>query len=93
VASVSEQVALALESARLFEQTQLALGESRRLARREELINRISGKIRASVSVDDVLRIAVDELRQATGTTRAVVELNLSARAGSESRSGNGHKE
>ena len=45
VQEVVQRMALALESTRLFEQTQSALGEARRLAQRERLINRITGPV------------------------------------------------
>jgi two-component system, NtrC family, sensor kinase len=68
IEAVSEQVALALESARLFDQTQ-------RDAERERTINRVTGRIRNARSVDEVLSIAVQELRLATRASRSVVEI------------------
>ena len=67
VQEVVQRMALALESARLFEQTQSALGESRRLAQRERLINRITSQLRGAITVDEVLRIAADEMRHSVG--------------------------
>ena len=75
VESVIQQMALALEGARLFEQTQSALGEARRLAQREQLVNRIVGQLRGAVSVDEVLRIATAEMRQALRATYATAKL------------------
>ncbi len=75
VESIVQQMALALESARLFEQTQTALSEARRLAQRERMINRIVGRLRGAVSVDEVLRIATDEMRQAVRATSATAKL------------------
>jgi GAF domain-containing protein len=66
--AVSEQVALALESTRLFEQTQLD-------AQREHTINRVTSRIRNARSVDEVLTIAAQELRLATRASRSVVEI------------------
>jgi GAF domain-containing protein len=66
--AVSEQVALALESARLFDQTQ-------RDAEREHTINRVTSRIRNARSVDEVLSIAAQELRLATRASRSVVEI------------------
>jgi PAS domain S-box-containing protein len=68
IEAVSEQVALALEGARLFEQTQ-------RDADREHTINRITGRIRNARSVEEVLTVATQELRLATQATRSVVEI------------------
>jgi GAF domain-containing protein len=75
VQEVVGRMALALESARLFEQTQSALGEARRLAQRERLINRITGQLRGAATVDDVLRIAADEMRHSVGATYTAVKL------------------
>jgi GAF domain-containing protein/HAMP domain-containing protein len=75
VQEVVQRMALALESARLFEQTQAALGEARRLAQRERLINRITAQVRGAVTVDEVLRIAVNEMRHSVGATYAAAQL------------------
>ncbi len=75
VREVVQRMALALDSARLFEQTQSALGEARRLAQRERLINRITGRLRNAVTVDEVLRIAADEMRHSVGAAYTAVQL------------------
>jgi len=79
--TVSEQVALALESARLFEQTQ-------RDAERERTINRITGRIRSARSVEEVLTVATQELRLATQASRSVVDIMPAADR--PARNGNG---
>jgi GAF domain-containing protein len=68
IEAISEQVALALESARLFDQNQ-------RDAEREHTINRVTSRIRNARSVDEVLNIATQELRMATRASRSVVEI------------------
>ncbi len=68
IETVAEQVALALEGARLFDQTQ-------RDAEREHTINRVTSRIRNARSVDEVLAIAAQELRLATRAARSVVEI------------------
>jgi PAS domain S-box-containing protein len=68
IETVAEQVALALESARLFDQTQ-------RDAERERTINRVTTRIRNARSVDEVLSIAAQELRLSTRAARSVVEI------------------
>jgi GAF domain-containing protein len=75
VQEVSQRMALALDSARLFEQTQAALGEARRLAQREQLVNRITGQLRAATTVDEVLHIATAEMRRAVHASWAAAEL------------------
>jgi len=75
VQEVSQRMALALDSARLFEQTQAALGEARRLAQREQLVNRITGQLRAATTVHEVLEIATTEMRRAVHASWAAADL------------------
>ncbi len=75
VEEVVQRMALALESARLFEETQSALGEAQRLAQRERLINRITAQLRGAVTVDEVLHIAADEMRHSVGAAYTAVKL------------------
>jgi PAS domain S-box-containing protein len=84
IEAVSEQVALALESARLFDQTE-------RDAVREHTINRVTTRIRNARSVDEVLSIAAQELRLATRASRSLVEILPAAEE--TARTGNGHEE
>jgi GAF domain-containing protein/HAMP domain-containing protein len=82
VQEVVGRMALALESARLFEQTQSALGEARRLAQREKLINRITAQLRGAVTVDEVLHIAADEMRNSVRAAYTAVKLTPPTGAG-----------
>jgi GAF domain-containing protein/HAMP domain-containing protein len=75
VQEVAQRMSLALESARLFEQTQAALGEARRLAQREQLVNRITSQLRAATTVDEVLHIGANEMRRAVRASWAAAEL------------------
>ena len=68
VESVSEQLAQALESARLFADTQ-------RSAERERLIGEITAKIRASTDMKAILETTAAELGQVLGTSRAMIRL------------------
>ncbi|MCD6344201.1 MAG: GAF domain-containing protein, partial [Anaerolineae bacterium] len=68
--SLSVQVGLALENARLLEDTQ-------RRAQRESNIREIDDKIGASFDLETVLRTAVEELSVALGAGGALVELGL----------------
>ncbi len=70
---VAERVALAIENARLFEQTQEALAATRRMAEREANIAAIGERLYASTDVQTVLQVAASELVQLTGRGRAVV--------------------
>jgi len=70
VETVGAQVALALESARLFDQTQ-------RLAGRERLVNEITSRIRASSTVPGILETAARELAVALNVPHAVARIEL----------------
>jgi len=89
VQEVAQRMSLALESARLFEQTQAALSEARRLAQREQLVNRITGQLRAATTVDEVLRIATDEMRHAVRASWTAAE--LTPPEASDTRRGHDH--
>jgi GAF domain-containing protein len=66
--AVASQAAIALENARL-------VNESRQLADRERLVAEISNRIWTSTTVDGVLQTVVKELGKVLDTTRAVIEL------------------
>jgi GAF domain-containing protein len=66
--SLTQQMAAAIENARLFEQTQ-------RDAEREHTLNRIASRLRNAQSVEQVLNIATQELRLATTASRSVAKI------------------
>ncbi len=68
LSTIADQLAVAVQNARLFEKTS-------RQARREKLTGEITGKIRAAGDMDQMLKIAVTELRQALGVSQGVVRL------------------
>jgi GAF domain-containing protein len=68
VQAVAGEVAIAIENARLLEQTQ-------RDAQREQTISAITGQIYSTTDVKKLLQITAEELRRATGSARAVVRL------------------
>ncbi len=70
IRAIVQQAALALDGARLFEETQ-------RRAARERLINEITSRIRGSVTMEGVLNSAVREISQVTGADFATIELEL----------------
>jgi len=84
--TMADQIANAIANTQLYQQVQAALTETRHLAQRERLAGVISNKIRAAVGVEDVLRIAVEELRQAMGSTRAVARLGAPAKVAGNGR-------
>jgi GAF domain-containing protein len=70
IQAVANQTALALENARLLE-------ESQSVAMREKFVTEITNKIWASTSVDGVLQTTVRELGQILDATEATIELNI----------------
>jgi GAF domain-containing protein len=64
--SVAERVALSAENARLFEET------SRR-AERERMVSEITSRIRSSNDPDQMIKLAVQELKNALGVSRVEV--------------------
>jgi len=68
VRDVADQMAQTVESARLFEQT-------RTRARHEQLVGRITTRMRAASSVQEVLQVTSEELGKTLGVSRSVVRL------------------
>ncbi|HEX8993394.1 MAG TPA: cache domain-containing protein [Anaerolineales bacterium] len=64
--AVAERVALSAENARLFDETN-------RRAERERLVTEITSRIRSSNDPDEMIRTAVEELRNALGATEIQV--------------------
>ena len=69
-ATFAAQVAVALQNARLYAQTQ-------REAEQESLINTISEHIQATTTVEAALKVAVRELGRALGASQTTVQLRL----------------
>jgi GAF domain-containing protein len=70
IRAIVQQATLALDSARLFEETQHRAG-------RERLINEITARIRSSATIEGVLNAAVREIGRATGAGYVAVDLTL----------------
>ncbi|MBC8503397.1 MAG: GAF domain-containing protein [Anaerolineales bacterium] len=66
--SVAERMALAIENARLLEDTQ-------RRADRERMVSSVTSRIRQTLDVDSVLRSAANEIREAMGLHDVVIRL------------------
>ncbi len=75
MATFAEQVMVALEGARLFEETQ-------QRAAQERLAGEISARLRAQVSLDQVLEAAAQDLGALLGMEEVVIQLALPERAG-----------
>jgi GAF domain-containing protein len=70
IEAVTTQAALALENARLLEETQ-------RRASREQLVAEIARAVRATSDVETILRSSVQRLGQALHASEAVIHLSL----------------
>ena len=70
IQAIVTQTALALENARLLE-------ESQSIAMREKFVTEITNKIWSSTNMDGVLQTAVRELGQILDATEATIELNI----------------
>jgi GAF domain-containing protein len=73
-------VAIALENARLIEETE-------KRAQRERTINRITSRIRNAPSIDQMLAVAAQELRAETRAARSVAEIAPEAAGQEDARS------
>jgi transcriptional regulator with GAF, ATPase, and Fis domain len=70
LAEVSERLSQALESARLYQESQLR-------AASEQLVSGITGRMRATLDVDNVLQTAAREIRQALNLQEVEIRLGL----------------
>lgn len=85
VNSIANQVAVALENARLFENTV-------RRAEREKKVLQITQKIRSTNNPDEMMRIAISELQQALRASRAQIYIRQSEAEQEDGKiAGNGH--
>jgi transcriptional regulator with GAF, ATPase, and Fis domain len=71
--TLSEQLGVALESARLYQETQ-------RRELRERLVGEISGRFRSTLDVDTILQTAAQDIREALGLSRMTVQLGMEGR-------------
>ena len=70
VQTVADQVAQAAENLRLFDET-------RRQAGREQTIRQIAERMRSAASLDELIKIAAEELGQRLSAEYALVELGI----------------
>jgi GAF domain-containing protein len=66
--TLADQLAVAVQNARLFE-------EVMRRSRRDEAVIEITGNIRKSGKLDEMLQTAVSEMRKALGARRGLIQL------------------
>jgi GAF domain-containing protein len=72
--AITEQLGIALDSARLF-------AETRQRAEHERLVDHVSSEMRATLDIDAVLETAVRELRNSLGMAEVEVRLGNGAKA------------
>jgi len=72
IEEIASRLALALENARLLEETQ-------RRAERDRLVAGITGRVRSSMDLETILRTTVQELGSALGAERTLVRLATTA--------------
>jgi len=75
--TMTDQLATAIQNARLIEKTEKALSETRRLADRERTVNAISNKMRRLPNVNTILTTALIELGKELGASRGTVRIGL----------------
>lgn len=80
VNAVAERVALSAENARLFEETT-------RRAERERLVSDITVKIRSTNDPDAMIKIALEELKQALGASKVQLVPHSLQKSGAKQRS------
>jgi GAF domain-containing protein len=74
VTAVADQAALALENARLLEQTE-------QHARREQLVTQIATKVRVAADVEGILRTGVQEIRRVLGASHGIIHLTTESQS------------
>lgn len=75
--TMTDQLATAIQNARLIEKTERALSETRRLANRERTVNAISDKMRRLPNVNTILTTALIELGKSLGASKGTVRVGL----------------
>jgi len=68
IETLTEQLSMALESARLYQDTQ-------QRAAREQLTGEVTARMRETLDVETVLKTAAQEMRQALGLSKMVIRL------------------
>lgn len=68
VETLTEQLGVALESARLYQDTQ-------RRAMREQLVGEVATRVRESLDIESVLKTAAEQIRQSLGMQQVTVQL------------------
>ena len=77
--AISERAALALENARLFEETE-------RNAERERVISQVTSRIGESNILENVLQTTIQELGRTLGVSRAFIKMETPSSNGAEAQ-------
>ena len=77
---ISEQLGVALESARSFQDSQLA-------AVREQLTSEATAKVRETLDIETIIKTATEEIRQALNLPEVTIRLRQDTSAGTDARS------
>jgi GAF domain-containing protein len=75
--TMTDQLATAIQNARLIAETEKALSETRRLANRERTVNDISNKMRRLPNMNTILTTALIELGKSLGASKGTVRVGL----------------
>ena len=81
--SLAEQLGVALESARAYQQTQIS-------ARRDRILSEISARVRETLDVHTILRTATQEVRQVFDLPKVVIRLGTPPENGGNGKSTSG---
>jgi GAF domain-containing protein/HAMP domain-containing protein len=86
---LAEQLGVALESARAYQTTKVS-------AQRDKVLAEISTRVRETLDIETILRVASQEVRRALGVPKVVIQLGVPERINSSLQYGptpNGHEE
>jgi len=84
VEAISQRLAISLESARLFEETQEATLQ-------EQQINEIVSSYETALTIDELLQVTLEKLQQSLGAEKGTIRLGVTSPNGSATHHHNGN--
>jgi len=84
IEAISQRLAISLESARLFEETQEA-------SLQEQQINEIVSSYETAVTIDELLQITLEKLQQSLGAEKGTIRLGVTSQNGTSTHHHNGN--
>lgn len=84
VEAISQRLAISLESARLFEETQEA-------SLQEQQINEIVSSYETALTIDELLQVTLEKLQQSLGAEKGSIRLGITSPNGSSTHLHNGN--